>query len=81
MKMSFSEPIRIRQLSANDLTLIEGLLVTFGEAFDEMETYNSARPSHTYLERLLSRDYFRSERSLKKWISRRRSHRLRTPEV
>jgi aminoglycoside 3-N-acetyltransferase I len=56
--MSFSEPISIRQLSANDLTLMDGLLATFGEAFDEVDTYSSSRPSKAYLKRLLNSDYF-----------------------
>jgi hypothetical protein len=74
--MSSSEPIRIRQLSANDLTLMEGLLATFGEAFDDVETCNSSRPSNAYLKRSLSRDYFHRDRSVKKWISHQRSDRL-----
>ncbi|MBN8564976.1 MAG: AAC(3)-I family aminoglycoside N-acetyltransferase [Leptolyngbya sp. UWPOB_LEPTO1] len=56
--MSSSEPISIRQLSANDLAIMEGLLATFGGAFNEVETYNSARPSPAYLKRLLSSNYF-----------------------
>jgi aminoglycoside 3-N-acetyltransferase I len=56
--MSSSEPISIHQLSANDLTLMDGLLATFGEAFDEVDTYSSSRPSNAYLKRLLSSDYF-----------------------
>jgi aminoglycoside 3-N-acetyltransferase I len=63
--MSFSEPIRILQLSANDLTLMEGLLDTFGEAFDDVETYGSSRPSPAYLKRLLSSDYFIAIAALK----------------
>jgi aminoglycoside 3-N-acetyltransferase I len=56
--MSSSEPISIRQLSANDMALMEGLLATFGEAFDQVDTYRTSRPSHAYLKRLLSSDYF-----------------------
>lgn len=56
--MSSFEPISIRQLSANDLALMESLLTTFGEAFDEVDTYSSSRPSNAYLKRLLSSDYF-----------------------
>lgn len=56
--MLSSEPISIRQLSAKDLTLMESLLATFGEAFDDVETYCSSRPSNAYLKRLLSHDYF-----------------------
>lgn len=63
--MLSSEPISIRQLSANDLTLMEGLLTTFGEAFDEVETYGSSRPSDAYLKRLLSSEYFIAIAALK----------------
>jgi aminoglycoside 3-N-acetyltransferase I len=63
--MSSSEPINIRQLDANDLVLMEGLLATFGEAFDEVDTYNSSRPSHAYLKRLLSSNYFIALAALK----------------
>jgi aminoglycoside 3-N-acetyltransferase I len=56
--MSLSEPISIQQLSANDLALMDALLTVFGEAFDEADTYNSSRPSATYLKRLLSSNYF-----------------------
>jgi len=56
--MLSSEQISILQLSVNDLELMEGLLDMFGEAFDEVETYSSSRPSHAYLKRLLSSDNF-----------------------
>ena len=54
--MSSSEPISICQISANDLALMEGVLATFGEAFDDVDTYSSSRPSSAYLKRLLSSD-------------------------
>ena len=56
--MSSSKPISIRPLSANDLALMRSLLATFGEAFDEVDTYSSSHPSDAYLHRLLSSDYF-----------------------
>ena len=56
--MSSSEPINIHQLSVKDLALMEELLTVFGEAFDEVDTYSSSRPSDVYLRRLLSSDYF-----------------------
>lgn len=37
---------------------MEALLTTFGEAFDDVETYGAARPGAAYLERLLDSDYF-----------------------
>lgn len=63
--MSSSEPISIRQLSTNDLALMEDLLATFGEAFDEVDIYSSSRPSNAYLKRLLSSDYFIALAALK----------------
>jgi len=56
--MPHSKLISIRQLSANDLALMEGLLATFGEAFNQVATYSSSRPSNAYFKRLLSSDYF-----------------------
>jgi aminoglycoside 3-N-acetyltransferase I len=63
--MSSPDPISIRQLYTHDLALMEGLLATFGEAFEDVETYNSFRPSNTYLKRLLGRDYFIAIAALK----------------
>jgi aminoglycoside 3-N-acetyltransferase I len=63
--MSSSAPISIRQLTANDIELMEGLLATFGEAFDEVDTYSSSCPSSSYLKRLLSSDYFIALAALK----------------
>ena len=37
---------------------MEDLLTVFGEAFGDVSTYNGARPSRAYLERLLGRDDF-----------------------
>lgn len=34
------------------------MLTTFGEAFDEVDTYGKARPCSTYLQRLLGGDHF-----------------------
>ena len=56
--MPHSKLISIRQLSANDLALMEGLLAIFGEAFNQVATYSSSRPSNAYFKRLLSSDYF-----------------------
>lgn len=63
--MSSSEPISIHQLSANDLALMEGLVTTFGEAFEEVDTYSSSRPSNAYLKRLLNSDSFIALAALK----------------
>ena len=48
----------INHLTSNDIPLMEALLTTFGEAFDEMETYTAKRPSENYLQRLLNGDTF-----------------------
>lgn len=63
--MTSSKPISIRQLSTNDLALMEDLLAIFGEAFDEVDTYSSSRPSNAYLKRLLSSNYFIALAALK----------------
>ena len=49
---------RIRQLSPDDTALMESLLTTFGEAFDEVDTFSRNRPGAAYLRRLLARDSF-----------------------
>ena len=63
--MTSSELFSICQLSTNDLALMEELLAVFGEAFDEVDTYISSRPSDAYLKRLLSSDYFIALAALK----------------
>jgi aminoglycoside 3-N-acetyltransferase I len=63
--MSYSETISVCQLSAKDLLLMEELLTVFGEAFDEVDTYSSSRPSDVYHKRLLSSDYFIALAALK----------------
>jgi aminoglycoside 3-N-acetyltransferase I len=56
--MSSSTSFSIRQLTPADVTLMEAMMTTFAEAFGEMDTYTSARPSKEYLERLLGSEYF-----------------------
>jgi aminoglycoside 3-N-acetyltransferase I len=51
-------PVDIRQLAPDDVVLMEALLTTFGEAFDDMVTYAENRPSAGYLRRLLGSDSF-----------------------
>ena len=50
--------LRIRQLTSDDVALMEALLATFGDAFDEVDTYTNSRPSTGYLRHLLGSDYF-----------------------
>jgi aminoglycoside 3-N-acetyltransferase I len=37
---------------------MEALLATFGEAFNEVDTYSGSRPDAAYLQQLLGSDYF-----------------------
>lgn len=50
--------IDIHHLTPNDIPLMNALLTTFGEAFDDVETYIANRPSADYLRRLLGGDMF-----------------------
>jgi aminoglycoside 3-N-acetyltransferase I len=50
--------MRIERLKADDLGLMDGLLDLFGAAFEEPETYGSARPSSDYQRSLLSEPGF-----------------------
>ena len=53
-----SHSFTIRLLSPDDVAVFEGLMTTFGNAFNEPETYTRARPSGAYLSRLLGSDHF-----------------------
>src|SRR5882672_5929322 len=44
---------------------MEALLATFGEAFNEVETYSGNRPNGVYLQQLLGSDYFIALAALK----------------
>jgi aminoglycoside 3-N-acetyltransferase I len=50
--------LTIQQIEPDDITLMEALLTTFGEVFEEVETYSGNRPSADYLRQLLKNDYF-----------------------
>ena len=63
--MSSSAPFTIHRLVPDDVALMEAMLTTFGEAFDEVGTYTGARPSAAYLKRLLGTDYFIALAALK----------------
>lgn len=58
-------PLIVRQLTPDDIALMEDLLTTFGDAFDEVDTYTRNRPSAGYLRRLLGSDYFIALTALK----------------
>ncbi len=57
--------LTIQQILPDDIALMEALLTTFGEAFDEVETYSGNRPSADYLRQLLKNDYFIAIAALK----------------
>ncbi len=48
----------VRQLGQDDLDLMNALLLTFGSAFNDTETYAGKRPSADYTRQLLASDYF-----------------------
>ena len=48
----------IRHLTPDDIPLMEALSATFGEAFDDVDTYTGNRPGADYLRRLLGGDSF-----------------------
>jgi aminoglycoside 3-N-acetyltransferase I len=66
--MSSSEAFSICPLAHDDVALMQALLTTFGEVFDEVETYSGARPGAAYLERLLGSDYFIALAALKSGV-------------
>lgn len=51
-------PYTYKQLTASDLSLLKELLKVFGEAFDDVSTYQDAVPSDDYLKSLLSKPHF-----------------------
>jgi aminoglycoside 3-N-acetyltransferase I len=55
----------IHLLTPDDIPLFEALLATFGEAFDDVDTYTGNRPSADYLRRLLGGDSFIALAALK----------------
>ena len=63
--MSSSTNFHLRRLASSDLSLMNGLLFTFAQAFDEPDTYLGARPSAAYLERLLGSNVFIALAALK----------------
>lgn len=49
---------RITRITQDNLDLMDALLETFGEVFDEMDTYVGNRPRPGYLRQLLGNDSF-----------------------
>ena len=56
--MTSSTDLAVHRLTPADLALMDGMLTMFGVAFEEVETYGSARPDTQCTERLLSNDHF-----------------------
>ena len=56
--MSCSERVIIRQLTPDQVASMEAMVMTFGKAFDDIDTYGGNRPSSAYLKRLLANEYF-----------------------
>lgn len=48
----------VHQLAPDDVALMRALLRTFGEAFDDEDTYTARQPGDEYLRRLLAGDSF-----------------------
>lgn len=65
MVMTPLPSFRIHHLTPSDIGLMEAMLTTFGEVFDEVETYSAARPDAAYLERLLGGESFIALAALK----------------
>lgn len=60
--------VDIRHLNPNDIPLMEALLKTFGEAFNDVDTYTANRPREGYLRRLLGGDSFIALAALKNGV-------------
>lgn len=56
--MARKSSITTKQIGPGDLDLMDGLLATFGDAFDDVETYTAAKPSPAYLRDLLGSETF-----------------------
>ncbi|MCG6658580.1 AAC(3)-I family aminoglycoside N-acetyltransferase [Halomonas campisalis] len=59
-------PVNIRQLSKNDIPLMEAMLSMFGEAFNDVATYTENRPAPEYFHNLLGGETFIALAALKK---------------
>jgi aminoglycoside 3-N-acetyltransferase I len=56
---------RILELGAGDGAVMGDMLTLFGEEFGDVETYNGARPSPAYMQRLLGSETFIALAALK----------------
>ena len=60
------DALHIRQLSSNDVALFDAMLMMFGKAFGEFDTYCKARPGRDYMKRLLDSNHFIALAALKR---------------
>src|SRR5690606_2531365 len=51
-------PIQIHRVGPDEIALMEAVATTFGEGFDDPETYTGRRPSAAYLRCLLAGETF-----------------------
>lgn len=54
-----------RVLGSADVKLMEAMLTTFGEAFEDVKAYSGNRPTGEYLRRLLGSDQFMAIAAMK----------------
>jgi aminoglycoside 3-N-acetyltransferase I len=50
--------VNVHQIAPGEIALLQDLLVMFGEAFEDLDTYTSKPPQADYLRRLLDSDTF-----------------------
>lgn len=60
-----SNDYRVNRITDDDLGLMDALLKTFGEVFNEMDTYVDNRPDADYMRKLLGSGYFIALAALK----------------
>jgi aminoglycoside 3-N-acetyltransferase I len=65
LSVSVAAGVTLHHLGRDDQTLMRALLTTFGDAFNEADTYSRNQPSADYLEHLLGSDYFIALAALK----------------
>lgn len=57
--------LRVRQITQDDVALLQAVVATFAAAFDDPQTYAGNRPGADYLRRLLGSDSFIALAALK----------------
>lgn len=66
--MKENQLVDIHHLTRSDVSLMKALLVTFGDAFNEPDTYTAKLPRENYLEELLGSDTFIALAALKNHV-------------